>query len=217
MNLPELSWQIAYGRISWAIVLAALVIGLWPRSRAFPRTWLAGLLAGMAALMCLPGPASPAYWLGLAAQWPSGLLTGLCLAKLLTAWQGSSRQRMMTPGPAFLVALAGIAVYLDAVGLLSVGFYYWGFSALAAPMVALLLALAATVAAVRGSLPMHALALVMAMTLFAVLRLPTGNLWDALLDPLLWTWALVALGRHWWLVWRSPPVRVVVPRKSFNN
>ncbi|MES2324021.1 MAG: hypothetical protein V4633_17320 [Pseudomonadota bacterium] len=217
MNLPELAWQFAYGRVSWAIVLAALVIGLWPRTRALPRSWLAGLLAGMIVLMCLPGAASPAHWIALGVQYPSGLLSGLCLAKLLTAWQGSARQRMMTPGLAALLAMAGTALYLDAMGLLTAGFYYWGFSPVAAPLAALVLAVMAAAAAARGRWPAHALALALAMLLYGGLRLPTGNLWDALLDPLLWIWALLALARHWWLILRSPAVRPVVPRKRFNN
>lgn len=217
MNLPELTWQIAYGRIGWAIVLAALAIGLWPRTRALPRSALAAFCAGMLVLMALPGAASPAYWLGLAMQWPSGLLTGLCLAKLLTAWQGSARQRMMTPPLAAVFAVVGSAVYLDAMGLLSVGFYYWGFSPVAAPVVALLLGALAAAAALRGLWPAHALALALAALLFGVLRLPSGNLWDALLDPLLWIWALAALAGHWWRILRTPPVRPVVPRKQFHH
>jgi hypothetical protein len=30
--------------------------------------------------------------------------------------------------------------------------------------------------------------------LFSLARLPTGNLWDALLDPLLWLWAMASAG-----------------------
>jgi hypothetical protein len=30
------------------------------------------------------------------------------------------------------------------------------------------------------------------LLLFALLRLPTGNLWDALLDPLRWAWAVAS-------------------------
>jgi hypothetical protein len=33
-----------------------------------------------------------------------------------------------------------------------------------------------------------------ALLLFSIARLPSGNLWDALLDPLLWGWSLVSLG-----------------------
>jgi hypothetical protein len=45
-------------------------------------------------------------------------------------------------------------------------------------------------------------ALLAAVLLFSLLRLPTGNLWDALLDPLLWAWALgsvvVAVRRYYY-------------------
>ena len=40
------------------------------------------------------------------------------------------------------------------------------------------------------------------LALFALTRLPSGNLWDALLDPLLWLtlqfgWLFSALRRRW--------------------
>jgi hypothetical protein len=46
--------------------------------------------------------------------------------------------------------------------------------------------------ATRGARP-ATLALFIALSLFTLLRLPSGNLWDAMLDPLLWGWSLVAL------------------------
>jgi hypothetical protein len=36
------------------------------------------------------------------------------------------------------------------------------------------------------------------VVLFVALRLPTGNVWDAVLDPWLWVWAQYqALGQLW--------------------
>jgi hypothetical protein len=31
---------------------------------------------------------------------------------------------------------------------------------------------------------------------FMLARLPTGNLWDAVLDPVLWAWAVVVCARR---------------------
>jgi hypothetical protein len=44
-----------------------------------------------------------------------------------------------------------------------------------------------------------------ALTLFTLLRLPTGNLWDALLDPLLWIWSLASLAARGWRKWERNP------------
>ena len=201
MSLPELEWQIIYGRAAWAVALTALAITFWPRSWRLSRSTIVFLLVGAAALKALPNEASLAYWVGLALQWPSGALIGLCLIKLHSAWQGKPESTAMPPSLAVLIALTGGALYLDAIGWISQGFYYWGFSPYGAPLTALFLAVTCSVAAVRGHARPQALALLLALVIFAVLRLPTGNLWDALLDPVLWAWALVSLGsrcRRWW-------------------
>ena len=201
MNLPELDWQIIYGRIAWAIVLAALAIALWPRAWRLSRNTIIILSLGEAVLKALPNEASLAYWLGMAFQWPSGVLVGLCMVKLHSAWQGNSEIAAMPSSLAALIALAGVALYLDAIGWISQGFYYWGFGPNGAPLLTLLLAFACSAAAVRGYARPQALALLVALVLFAVMRLPTGNLWDALLDPILWGWAVISLGSLCWRWW----------------
>ena len=45
----------------------------------------------------------------------------------------------------------------------------------------------------RGHARGSAASLLGAFALFSLLRLPSGNLWDAVIDPLLWAWAVVAL------------------------
>jgi hypothetical protein len=195
MHLPDLGLQIIYGRLAWGIVLAALLVALWPRRVALARGAVAALTLGMVALQALPGAASPAYSLALAFNLPSGLLVGLCLAQLYTA--GAARS-VMPPRLAMLIAASGAVLYLDAMGLLAVGFYYAGFGPLAAPAGAVLLALGGAAALAMNRFRPQAAALLLAMLGFSILRLPTGNLWDALLDPLLWGWALCALARHAW-------------------
>jgi len=196
MALPELSWQFVYARLAWALVMAALVAWAWPSAWRMPRRALAGIGLASLLLMALPGAASPAWHLGLAFQYPSGLLVGLCCVKLLARWRGA-------PGPASAVmpvrlaaplAAVGAVLYLDAVGLLSRGFYYAGFGPGLAPLLAILLALGCAVAVLRGQSRPQACAALGAVLLFSLARLPSGNLWDALLDPLLWGWSLTALG-----------------------
>lgn len=201
MTLPELDWQILYGRLAWSVALASVAIWLWPRAWRLSRTGAALVFGASALLNALPNEASPAYWLGLAVQWPSGLLLGLCVVHLCRAWQGEHDRSAMTPALATLAAVAGGFLYLDAIGLISQGVYYWGFSPRSAPLLSLLLAASCAIAAIRGNARPQALAVLGALVLFAVLRLPTGNFWDALLDPLLWGWALLTLARAAWRRW----------------
>lgn len=198
MSLPELEWQIIYGRLAWAVVLAALTTALWPRSWRLSRGTVVVLLVSALVLQALPDEVSFAYWLGLAFQWPSGILVGLCLVKLHSAWEGKPENAAIPPGVAAIVALAGSILYLDAIGWTSQGFYYWGFGPIGAPLLALFIAVACSVAAVRSYARSQALAILLAMAIFAVLRLPTGNVWDALFDPLLWGWAVASLGNKCW-------------------
>ena len=205
MNLPDLTLQLIYGRLAWGIVLAALLIAFWPRRRLLSNGMVAVVTAGMIALQVLPGPASPAYWLGLAFQLPSCLLVGICCAKLYLAAPGTAvRETVMAPALALLIAAAGTVLYLDAMGLLSLGLYYWGFGPNAAPLMAVLLAAVGAVAIARGKARPQAYALLIGMLAFSILRLPTGNIWDALLDPFLWGWAIVALVALVRSRWRRP-------------
>ncbi len=210
MHLPELGLQFIYGRLGWGVVLAMLLIALLPRKFSSSRPVVAGLLLGMIALQLLPGTASPAYWLGLAMQWPGALLIGMSIAKLDHGIHARAAS-VMTPGIAALIASVGALLYLDAIGIVSLGLYYWGFGPWAAPLLALVLAAGSAVAIVRGAMRPQACALLFAMLCFALLRLPTGNIWDALLDPLLWVWSLTALVRHAWRARRASPAPVAAP------
>lgn len=195
MSLPELAVQMVYGRLAWAVVLAAVVVaivpGPWRSSRRLPAIAFAGCLC----LMVLPGQLSAAYWLGLAFQYPSGLLAACCLLKLFDRRRGERGASVMPPGLAGALAVAGAALYLDAFGLTSQGYYYAGFGATGVPVLVVLASAACAFAIVRGRGLRQAVPLLGAVLLFSLLRLPTGNFWDAILDPLLWGWALATLVR----------------------
>jgi len=193
MTLPDLALQIAYARISWALVLATLVIALWRGADPLPRPVLAAILAASLGVMLLPGEFSPAYWLGLAFQYPSGLLAGCCALRLVERWHGIRRSRAMPHALAGVLVVCGALLYLDTFGLLARGFYYAGFWPLFTPAVAVLGALACALAVVRGNARSPAAPMLGAIALFSLLRLPTGNLWDAMLDPLLCGWAVLTL------------------------
>jgi hypothetical protein len=214
MDLPELGLQWTCARIAWGVVCAALVLALLP-ARLAPHA--AGGAAGLVALsMWLPGAASPAFWLGLVFQYPSVTLA-ICLAAAPWRWVAARRaaaaQPLATPAavtftprldPLFAAALAGggALLYLDAAGWLQLDLYARGSDPSVAPVAALLLgaAAAALIVRARGSVP--AWAILVAVTLYSVTRLPTGNLFDAVLDPLLWLWAVAVslrvVGRGLW-------------------
>jgi len=192
MTLPDLASQIVYGRIGWAIVAATVACALWRGAAPPSRTGVAAIMGGALALMALPGNLSPAWYLGLAFQYPSGLLVGCCLVRLTERWNGARRSGAMPPSLAGVLAVAGTLLYLDAVGFLTSGYYYAGFGALA-PIVAVIMAGACALAIVRNHARGIAAAVLGAVVLFSVPRLPSGNLWDALLDPLLFGWAIVVL------------------------
>jgi hypothetical protein len=198
MTLPDLALQLVYGKLAWAAVLAATVFSLLPA--ALQRSWrvAAGLAGAAAMLMLLPRQLSPAYWLALAFQWPSGLLFAACLLKLAQPWRPQAGGDSMPAGVAAVIVVLGAVLYLDGLGLISLGLYYWGFGAQAAPLLALGVGAVCVAGIVRGNAVAQHAAVLAAVSLFSVLRLPTGNPWDALLDPLLWAWALLALGLKGW-------------------
>ena len=196
MSLPDLALQIFYGRLAWGIVLLALLAALVPARWRLGRRTMALAAGGMFLLMVLPGSLSPAYGLGLALQYPSGLMVGCCLLGLHARWRNEPVPVLMPVSLAAPLAIAGAALYLDAMGLLAQGYYYAAFGAVGAPLLALLGVAGCALAIARGQGRGHAVVLLGALLLFSLLRLPSGNLWDAILDPLLWAWAVFALVRH---------------------
>lgn len=187
MTLPELGQQIVWARLAWGVVGAALLLSLLPLRGTKPRAAVA-LLA--LAAMWLPGPASPAWWLGLAFQQPSGLFAALCGVSVWKRFVDRPAQQTLPPALAAALVAGGLVLYADAVGALSLGLYPWGFDAVQAPVAAVVLSVFALAVIVRGRQHAAAWAVLLALTFHAVTHLPTGNVFDALLDPLLWLWAL---------------------------
>lgn len=193
-------------RIAWSVVMAWIGLTLftrwWPagaKTAPLPRWGVAALLAASA---WLPGPYASAYWLGLAFQMPSLSTVLLCSVWLYQDLAGNGKTNSYrTRAPDWrAMALAGVgilagwALLLDTLAILPVQLYAAGFSPLAAG-----LAMACTLMAwavgntnqSRGS--SNVWVVPAALVLFVVCRLPTGNMWDAVLDPWLW----VVLQVHW--------------------
>jgi hypothetical protein len=152
----------------------------------------------------LPGPLSPAFWLELAfasPSWTSVLLCGLWL------WRQTRPQAVFsdpwTPRPTNHIpipwVLCGIGLgwvlALDTFAALPVqqSIYGWGFS----PLASVMLMVGAAAAWIISARWIHALPF-LAIALFVLTRLPSGNVWDAVSDPLLWLYLHVHLATQGW-------------------
>ena len=203
----------------WAIVLGAGTLLLAGR---LARPYRLGLALAVMAWTLLPGPNSPAYWLGLAFQTPS-----LMNAMIGLAWFSGLARRAPGSGAAaprpqvlalkiLLVAgvVLGWVLLFDTLAWLPVSVYAWGFSSAAVAAVVVCATLlwvvwgAAPASPAASGLPGFLL-LLSVLTLFVLSRLPTGNLWDALLDPWLWValqiGLLISVARRLLAARRSPP------------
>jgi hypothetical protein len=195
----------------WAVVLAGLGVALVALvasrldSRLAQRLRVA--IAVLVLAWCLlPADLSPVFWLGLAFQSPSlvGILLGLgLLLRWLVPDFGSSPSHALFPatsveasksvlpelasvGMALAGVLLGYALLLDTFAMLPVQLYAWGFGPLAVVAVAAVALLPLVLRSVTGQLPQTAWVLPVAVALFVLTRLPSGNVWDAVLDPLTW-------------------------------
>jgi hypothetical protein len=234
MNLPDLDWQWLYSRFAWGIVLAALLLRAGARWAA-PAPGATAIAAVIAfAAMWLPGAASAAYWLGLMFQYPSVMLVVCLLLPLLlpdpdrraaTPLPGSEPaqpdstvtgkphlpessarpQSPMNPRLALVLALGGAWLYADSFGWLSTGLYGLGFDPRWAPAAALLAGAWAVWALRSVTLRATGLVVLACVVVFCLARLPSGNLFDAFVDPWLWAWSVCATVRASWRRLRSAP------------
>jgi len=188
--LPPTDWARWALRVSWAVVLAACVLragqSIWPAWRK--------QIALLVALWALwPGLPSPSYWLGLAFQMPSLMSVVLCAVWTRQMWsRPESEAESVFDLAVPEVLLAGLGVTLgwvllaDMLAWWPVSVYAWGFGTPALAMACGLTLLIWLVAA-SGKPGQRGVRYVAAVLLvFALTRLPSGNLWDALLDPWLW-------------------------------
>lgn len=184
------AWALHWGRsVAWALVLACLGATVLRRQ---PRAARAAVAMALALWALVPGEVSPTFWLALALQSPS--LVG-CLLCVYWLWRHLSvdshsalqnsvadRQVALIGACAWSGVVLGYLLLLDTLALLPFQIYAWGFGPLAL-VCALAVCLLPWVAGMRGPLSWTA---PLALLLFAMTRLPSGNLWDALLDPITW-------------------------------
>jgi hypothetical protein len=180
---------------TWAIVLGS---GVMLMAGKLLRSYRMGLSFLVMLWTLLPDSASPAYWLGLAFQTPSLMSTVICLAWVLNRVRSEqapvlSMARSQAQAIKILTmfgVVLGWVLLLDTLAWLPVSVYAWGFSSVAFGAVAVLASLLWLMMRSVGSV-----LLFIVLTLFALSRLPTGNVWDAVLDP--WLWVALQVG---WLI-----------------
>lgn len=212
--LPSLVWTQWLAQISWALVVIWAGTGLARNCRPLVRRSLGWILL---VWMLLPGPWSPAYWLGLTFRLPS-LTTDVWVALALLRSLGppswaAGWKPMLAQAFWRWIALGGVVLgyllLLDTLALIPWQMYRWGFGTLALAILFFLSLLpllpwalqrtASTGAGPRaGHLQRVQLAIFPVVLLIYVLtRLPVGNVWDALLDPCLWIVLQVQLIRYY--------------------
>ena len=217
--LPEPFLSKTYLSVSWAVVLVAMGLGVvrWLKgSRDVARSdagggsawrWVMTVWPWALGIWALfPAPWSASYWLGLAFQSPSLLTTGLCAVyvaqgvrpKLMFSAQSQTFANWGLNGrqvPAALLGLVlcGIALgwllLLDTLNLVHLQVFAWGFSPLAVAL-GLCVAWAQPHQSLRWTVWL-------VMLVYVITRLPTGNVWDALMDPFLWIYLHVWLFQRW--------------------
>lgn len=177
--------------LAWGAVLASVVAWV---GRTWSRPVRACAVVAVALWCWMPGPYAPTHWLGLAFQSPSISTVLLCGVFLRGQFFPAGSRRISVGAAASRgnIALAAVGVLagwlllLDTLALLPVELYAWGVSP-AATGLALLLTLVPWMVGgddAHGDTTWWFAPVV--VLLFVALRWPTGNVWDALLDPWLW-------------------------------
>lgn len=212
--LPSAMLQQIWRHLGWSVVLASLgsnLVSRWFLGRPGRLDgWQWGVALVLASWAWLPGPYSPTYWLGLAFQAPSIAAVLLCDALMRQRFFPTQNgMRITEPHShiALVLALGGVvvgwALLLDTLALLPVQLYAWGFS----PAAVGLVLTAAAIPWLAGTGLKHfgrsyLWVVPVSVLVFVAWRLPSGNAWDAVLDPWLWLVLHVYVVRTLRRIWR---------------
>ena len=205
MSLPGFDLQAVYLDVGWGIVLASIAVSLFERPhlrhlRPARRVKIVLLASACIGSMWLPPPFSPSFWLGMSFQYPSLMLVTLMTFYLVgrLAYPLRITSVLSTRPAASLVAL-GIVLYGGVFLWVPIDLYAVGYGRFSAVLIATVLVLVWCRDGIASGTACAAVAL--AALTHATTRLPTGNAWDAVLDPLLFIWSaavvVTALRRRW--------------------
>ncbi len=203
---PELALQSVALRLGWALVLGAIAAFLL---RPFPTTLRLATIVLVMLVSLMPGEWSPSWWLGLAFQTPSLTLQGIGLLYLMRMWRlknlppvetlSSTAHGRWPTSVLLLASLIGWIFALDTFAAFGIHLYAIGFTPYAVLVTLLLAALLQFRSLLSGHPPAMqrhrelAAIILVAMAIHLLTRLPTGNVWDALMDPWLWMFAQTIL------------------------
>jgi hypothetical protein len=205
--LPGMAFTAFANAFAWALVLGWLFASLAARAPVPVRRALvfAALVWGL-----VPGAISPSYWLGLTFRAPS-LMTCLIVFGALwhsigpqVRWLQANRNRppRRLQWQALAALILGYILFLDTLALLPLQIYAMGFS----PLCLIALGLVSVypwvfpcrTASGQGA---NFFVLPLALLLFVLTRWPSGNVWDAVLDPCLWLVLHRYVGSQVWQSW----------------
>lgn len=203
--LPTTQSLVWARHLLWSVVMAAVGMGLVPYLLRL-RRWSRHLPWVLALWAWVPGPWGAGYWLGLAFQIPSLSAAFLALSFLIhrtvhlppafIAPDGSKNH--WTAAWALMAAVTGAFLLLDTFAVFDFSMYQWGFSPLAFALALVVALLPWVISGKQGLGQAPVWALLASLAVFVLTRWPTGNMWDAVLDPWLWLFALVYLLRTPW-------------------
>lgn len=221
---PALGLQTMALHVGWALVLGAIsAFSLRP----FPKKLRISVVAFVMLICMTNAEWSPSWWLGLAFQTPSLTMQGIALLYLLRMWRmrevppadtlGTAAYARLPNGLLLIASVIGWLYALDTFAAFDVQLYAIGFTPYAV-LASLLFAAMLKLLAQRSGNAIHmqrhhdlAMIILGAMAIHVLTRLPTGNAWDALMDPWLWLSAqALLLSRA--MVWLSLAARVRIAR-----
>lgn len=193
--LPIAELLPTWVKLSWCIVLSAMVLRLSRFNKA--GIWSA---AAVAASMWLPPADLLSGYLALVFQTPSLVLVVWGLG----SWSDVVKPRECSTTAPISMALIGVllgwGLVIDELNAWPTFFnpqlYAFGFESSALWFV---LAIAAAMLCLSHVSMRWVISTMFLLIVYVLLRLPTGNVWDALLDPFVW----LALHVQLWRTWRS--------------
>ena len=179
--LPQAVFLPVWVKVSWALVVSAVVLRLTPRLKV--SLWLASVVS---VVMLLPHTSASGY-LALAFQTPSLVLVAWAIWCWADVLQMRSPVATTPTSVAWMGVLLGWALVVDTLNYWPAWFnpqlYALGFMS-----AGLWLVLAACAVALLWVQPPKrwVFSVVVVLAAYVLLRLPTGNVWDAVLDPFVW-------------------------------
>jgi hypothetical protein len=209
--LPSALAYGLYLHVAWALVAACALLMLLRRLFAAmggqmterqATRWAWGLAAATMVFVCIPAPYGLSAYLALAMQSPSLILLVWACIRLVQLWRQDAPFAALTPalakapelepaqsgswplGMLLTLLVLGWALVVDTLNLWPAVFnpalYAWGFTS--AALWAVLVVAAVLLLIYKATWPLVLMSFAV-LLMYAFFRLPTGNVWDALLDP----------------------------------